>query len=47
MNKSPLNAVIIGTGMIAHVHFRALKVAGVNVIGLVDANPEQIGRAHV
>ena len=44
MNKSPLNAVIIGTGMIAHVHFRALKVAGVNVIGLVDANPEQAQR---
>ncbi|WP_165313684.1 Gfo/Idh/MocA family protein [Vibrio ziniensis] len=41
MNKSSINAVIIGTGMIAHVHFRSLKTAGVNVLGLVDANPEQ------
>lgn len=41
MNKSSINAVIIGTGMIAHVHFRSLKTAGVNVLGLVDANPDQ------
>lgn len=41
MSKSSINAVIVGTGMIAHVHFRSLKTAGVNVLGLVDANPEQ------
>lgn len=41
MSKSSINAVIIGTGMIAHVHFRSLKAAGVNVLGLVDANPQQ------
>lgn len=41
MSKSSINAVIIGTGMIAHVHFRSLKTAGVNVLGLVDANLQQ------
>ncbi|MFD2015167.1 Gfo/Idh/MocA family protein [Vibrio olivae] len=39
MKRSSLNAVIIGTGMIANVHFRSLQAAGVNVLGLVDANP--------
>ncbi|MDW6004159.1 Gfo/Idh/MocA family protein [Vibrio mangrovi] len=41
MSRANINAVIIGTGMIAHVHFRSLKAAGVNVVGLVDANREQ------
>ena len=41
MDKSSINAVIVGTGMIANVHFRSLKVAGVNVLGLVDANQQQ------
>lgn len=41
MKKYEINAVIIGTGMIAHVHFRSLKSAGVNVLGLIGSNPAQ------
>lgn len=38
MNHTKLNAVIIGTGMIAQVHFRSIKNAGGNVVGVVDTD---------
>lgn len=41
MSRANLNAVIIGTGMIANVHFRSLIAAGVKVVGLVDANQQR------
>lgn len=39
MQKAQLNAVIIGTGMIAQVHCRAIKAAGGNVLGVIDKDP--------
>lgn len=44
MNRSELKAIIIGTGMIAQVHFRSLKSAGVHVVGLVDVDKAQATR---
>lgn len=41
MNKTNLKTVIIGTGMIAQVHFRSIKNAGGNVVGVVDTDFER------
>lgn len=38
MNHAQLRTVIIGTGMIAQVHFRSIRNAGGTVVGVVDSN---------
>lgn len=39
--KNRLGAVIVGSGMIAQVHYRALKNAGIAIHGVVTSTPER------
>jgi len=39
-HRSDIGAAVIGSGFIGTVHVEALRRIGVNVVGLLDANPE-------
>lgn len=44
MTKSPIPAIVVGTGFGCRIHVPALRAAGFEVVGLVGTNPEKLAR---